>query len=48
MLLNYDVLIDADVMGQKIPPAQYASSVWVKQGADWMLAFHQTTPAHHH
>jgi hypothetical protein len=48
VLLNYDVVIDADVLGQKIPPAQYASSVWVKQGSDWMLAFHQTTPAHHH
>lgn len=45
VVLYYKVTEDASCNGQKAPPAQWASSVWVKQGGKWKAAFHQESPA---
>ena len=46
-LITYDLLVNANVVGQKLPHKQYASSLWIKQGDRWQLLFHQATPAAH-
>ena len=46
-LITYDLLVNANVVGQKLPHKQYASSLWIKQGSRWQLLFHQATPAAH-
>jgi len=46
-LVTYDLLLDAKIAGHDLPPKEYASSLWVKHGDNWMLVFHQVTPAHH-
>ena len=45
--LAYDLFMNGDIAGQAMPHQQYATSIWVKEGGNWMLAYHQTTPAHH-
>jgi hypothetical protein len=48
VLLTYDLRINEKVAGHQVPQKQYASSVWVKDGGQWKLLFHQgTTPANH-
>jgi hypothetical protein len=47
VLLTYDLRINEKVAGHKVPQKQYASSVWVKDGGQWKLLFHQGTPANH-
>ncbi len=44
-LLTYKANQDATCGGQKIPPAVWASSLWVKRGGKWQAYFHQETPA---
>jgi hypothetical protein len=46
-LVTYDLLLKGSIAGHNLPQKQYASSVWVKRGASWLLIFHQSTPAHH-
>ncbi len=46
-LVTYDLLLSGNIAGHDLPQKQYASSVWVKKGAGWVLIFHQSTPAHH-
>lgn len=46
-LVTYDLLLAGNIAGHNLPAKQYASSVWVKHGDDWLLVFHQSTPAHH-
>lgn len=46
-LVTYDLKINATIAGSQLPDKQYASSVWVRKGADWQLIFHQSTPAKH-
>lgn len=46
-LVTYDLKINATIAGSQLPAKQYASSVWVRKGADWQLIFHQSTPAKH-
>ncbi len=44
-LLTYRVDQDAACGGQQLPPAVYASALYVKRGGKWLNAFHQETPA---
>jgi hypothetical protein len=46
-LATYDLILNGNIAGQKLPSKQYASSVWVESGGQWKLIFHQCTPAHH-
>lgn len=46
-LVTYDLDINANVAGTKLPHKQYASSVWLLNAGQWKLVFHQATPAHH-
>lgn len=46
-LATYDLDINANVAGTKLPHKQYASSVWLRRAGAWKLVFHQATPAHH-
>lgn len=46
-LVTYDLDINANVAGTKLPHKQYASSVWLLNAGEWKLVFHQATPAHH-
>ena len=46
-LVTYDLKINATIAGSQLPAKQYASSVWMRKGADWQLIFHQSTPAKH-
>jgi hypothetical protein len=46
-LVTYDLKLKGKVAGHDLPSKQYASSVWVRDGHDWRLIFHQSTPAHH-
>jgi hypothetical protein len=46
-LVTYDLKINATIAGSQLPAKQYASSVWLRKGADWQLIFHQSTPARH-
>jgi len=43
-LLTYKAQADATCGGQKVPPAVYASSIWVNKNGKWLNAFHQETP----
>jgi hypothetical protein len=44
-LLTYKATQDATCGGMKIPPAVWASTLWVKRKGAWQAAFHQETPA---
>jgi hypothetical protein len=46
-LATYDLTSGGSLAGHDLPGKQYASSVWVKNGGNWQLIFHQSTPAHH-
>lgn len=46
-LVTYDLDINANVAGTKLPHKQYASSVWLRRAGQWKLVFHQATPADH-
>jgi hypothetical protein len=47
-LVTYDLDLNGKIAGHELPAKQYASSVWLKRGAQWVLIFHQSTPADHH
>jgi len=42
----YKVAQDATCEGERVPPAVWASTVWVKPAGSWLAAFHQETPSH--
>ena len=44
-LLTYKAAQDGTCGGQTLPPAVWASTMWVKQKGVWRAAFHQETPA---
>ncbi len=46
-LLTYDLRLSGSIAGHDLPAKQYASSVWLRRGPEWILIFHQSTPAHH-
>jgi hypothetical protein len=48
-IVTYDAIVrEAPQEDQGSPPRyQHFSSVWVKQGGEWKLQFHQTTAAHY-
>lgn len=46
-LVTYDLQLNGSIAGHDLPAKQYASSVWLKRHGDWVLVFHQSTPAHH-
>lgn len=48
MQLAYDLTVQGDISGVPIPRQMYATSIWIKAGDSWRLAYHQTTPARHH
>lgn len=45
IVLTYTAAQDATCKGEKVPPKVLASSVWVKQGADWRSAVYHESPA---
>ncbi len=47
-LVTYDLGLNAKIAGHELPAKQYASSIWLKRGAEWVLGFHQATPVDHH
>src|SRR5437867_3501554 len=44
-LLTYKATQDATCNGTAVPPAVWASSVWVNRGGKWQAFSHQETPA---
>jgi hypothetical protein len=44
-LLTYKATQDASCGGTALPPAVWASSVWVSRGGKWINLSHQETPA---
>jgi hypothetical protein len=48
-IVTYDAIVrEAPQEDQGSPPRyQHFSSVWVRQGGDWKLQFHQATAAHY-
>ena len=48
VIVTYDAVVrEAPAEDQGPPPRyQHFSSIWVKQGDDWKLKFHQVTAAH--
>ena len=44
-LLAYHATQDATCGNEKLPPAVWASSLWVNKGGTWTSVFHQETPA---
>jgi len=44
-LLTYRANQDAVCGGEKVPPAVWASSLWVNERGQWKAAFHQETEA---
>jgi len=46
-LVTYDLRLRGTIAGQRLPPKQYVSSIWVQQQDGWRLLFHQSTPADH-
>lgn len=46
-LATYDLVAKGSIAMHNLPDKQYTSSVCVKKGGDWLLIFHQSTPAHH-
>jgi hypothetical protein len=48
-VVTYDAVVrEAPQEDQGAPPRyQHFSSVWVKQGGQWKLKFHQATAAHY-
>lgn len=44
-LVAYHATQDATCGTEKLPPAFWASSIWVKKGGEWKSVFHQETPA---
>jgi hypothetical protein len=47
-IVTYDAVVREAPQEDQGPPPRYQhfSSVWVKQGSDWKLKFHQATAAH--
>lgn len=47
-VVTYDAIVREAPQEDQGPPPRYQhfSSVWIKQGAQWKLKFHQTTAAH--
>lgn len=48
-VVTYDAIVREAPQEDQGPPPRYQhfSSVWVKQGGQWKLQFHQTTAAHY-
>lgn len=44
-ILTYTLTAKGTIMGQPMPPTTYASTVWVKQGEEWLALYHQETTA---
>lgn len=44
-LLTYKAMQQGTYKGQPLPPAVFASSVWVRRGGKWLAVFHQETTA---
>lgn len=44
-ILTYTLTGKGSIMGQPLPPTTYASTVWVKQGEEWLALYHQETTA---
>lgn len=45
VLLTYKAEQQATCGGQALPPAVYGSSLYLKRGGNWLVVFHQETPA---
>jgi hypothetical protein len=44
-VVTYDAVLHMTYDGERVPRYQHLSSVWVNQGGEWKLKFHQATPA---
>ena len=44
VLLTYRLTRQSSFKGQELPPSCDASSVWVRRGDRWLIAFYQETP----
>jgi hypothetical protein len=45
VLMTYHATQDATCGTEKLPPAVWASTLWVKKGNEWKAMFHQETTA---